>query len=166
LTGLTEIVALPRGARFHRADLHIHSFGGSHDVRDRTMTPQNIVDTALAQGLGVIAVTDHNEINNVEAAMKAAEPTGLLVIPGIELSTPRGHLLAYLPTLEALQRLHARLDVADRGKSNSRCRNDRGLIAARGSIDDPTTRKAACNILEGAREAFVRRAKIYGIVTS
>ena len=75
MTGLTEIVALPRGARFHRADLHIHSFGGSHDVRDRTMTPQNIVDTALAQGLGVIAVTDHNEINNVEAAMKAAEQT-------------------------------------------------------------------------------------------
>jgi PHP domain len=75
LTGLTEIVALPRGARFHRADLHIHSFGGSHEMRDCTMTPENIVNTALAQGLGVIAVTDHNEINNVEAAMKAAGST-------------------------------------------------------------------------------------------
>jgi hypothetical protein len=123
LTGLTEIVALPRGARFHRADLHIHSFGGSHDVRDCTMTPENIVNTALAQGLGVIAVTDHNEINNVEVAMKAAESTELLVIPGAELSTPQGHLLAYLPSLDALQRFHARLDIVDRGKPESRCRN-------------------------------------------
>jgi hypothetical protein len=71
----------------------------------------------------VIAVTDHNEIDNVRATMKAAESAGLFVIAGVELSTPQGHLLAYLPTLEALQRLHARLDVADRGKPESRCRN-------------------------------------------
>jgi ABC-type Mn2+/Zn2+ transport system ATPase subunit len=44
--------------------------------------------------------------------------------------------------------------------------SDRGLIAARGSIDNPTTRKAACSILEGAREAFIRRAKIYGVEAS
>ena len=41
--------------------------------------------------------------------------------------------------------------------------SDRGIITARGSIDDPETRDAACNILEGAREAFLRRAKIYGL---
>ncbi len=44
--------------------------------------------------------------------------------------------------------------------------SDRGQITARGSIDDSATRKAACSILEGAREAFIRRAKIYGITTS
>jgi len=41
--------------------------------------------------------------------------------------------------------------------------NEKGKIVSRGSIDDQDTRKAACNILEGAEEAFVRRAKIYGI---
>jgi len=41
--------------------------------------------------------------------------------------------------------------------------NDRGEIVARGSIDHAETRDAACGILEGAREAFLRRAKIYGI---
>jgi ABC-type enterochelin transport system ATPase subunit len=41
--------------------------------------------------------------------------------------------------------------------------NDRGEIVARGSIDDVSTRDAACSILEGAREAFVRRAKMYGV---
>jgi hypothetical protein len=52
LTGLTEIVALPRGARFHRADMHIHSFGGSHDVHDGKMTPENIVNTASRKDSG------------------------------------------------------------------------------------------------------------------
>ena len=41
--------------------------------------------------------------------------------------------------------------------------HDRGEIVARGSIDHPVTKDAACAILEGAREAFLRRAKMYGI---
>jgi energy-coupling factor transporter ATP-binding protein EcfA2 len=44
-------------------------------------------------------------------------------------------------------------------KSNS----ERAQITARGSIDDPVTRDSACNILEGSKEAFNTRAKIYGI---
>ena len=44
-------------------------------------------------------------------------------------------------------------------KSNS----ERAAITARGSIDDPITRDSACNILEGSKEAFNTRAKIYGI---
>jgi ABC-type cobalamin/Fe3+-siderophores transport system ATPase subunit len=41
--------------------------------------------------------------------------------------------------------------------------NDRGEIVARGSIDHAATREAACAILEGAREAFLRRARMYGV---
>jgi hypothetical protein len=41
--------------------------------------------------------------------------------------------------------------------------NDKSIIAARGSIDDIEARDAACKILEGAKEAFTRRARIYGI---
>jgi len=44
-------------------------------------------------------------------------------------------------------------------KSNS----EHSKIVARGSIDDTVARDAACKILEGAREAFTRRARIYGI---
>ena len=44
-------------------------------------------------------------------------------------------------------------------KSNS----ETSKIVARGSIDDINARDAACKILEGAREAFTRRARIYGI---
>ena len=40
--------------------------------------------------------------------------------------------------------------------------NEGSKIVARGSIDDAATCTTACNVLEGAREAFQRRAKIYG----
>ncbi len=40
---------------------------------------------------------------------------------------------------------------------------DAAVITARGSIDHTETRDNACSILEGARAAFQRRAKIYGI---
>lgn len=119
--GLEKILEQTTGASFFRADLHIHSLGSSHDVRDAAMTPQNIVTTAIDEGLSMIAITDHNEINNVEAAVKAAQGTPLTVIPGVELSTPQGHLLLYLPTLEALQKLHGKLSIVERGTQTSRC---------------------------------------------
>jgi energy-coupling factor transporter ATP-binding protein EcfA2/histidinol phosphatase-like PHP family hydrolase len=118
---LEDILAQPIGARFYRADMHIHSYGASHDVRDATMTPQAIVATAAREGLTIIAITDHNEIGNVEAALLAAQGSGIYVVPGIELSTPQGHLLCYLPTLDALRRLHGQLSIVDRGIATSRC---------------------------------------------
>ena len=55
----------------------------------------------------MLSVTDHNEITNVAAVFAAAEGTALLVVSGVELSTRPVHLLAYLPTLPALQQLPA-----------------------------------------------------------
>jgi hypothetical protein len=34
MTIIDDVLAQATGARFFRADLHIHSFGASHDVRD------------------------------------------------------------------------------------------------------------------------------------
>lgn len=42
--------------------------------------------------------------------------------------------------------------------------SDRSTIVARGSIDEANMKKVACTILEGAEEAFKRRAKMYGIL--
>src|ERR1700733_4643099 len=123
MSQLTEITKLPRGARFFRADLHIHSFGASHDVKDSSNTPEAIVATAAAEGLSIIAITDHNEIGGVLRAVTAAAAARVFVVPGVELSTPEGHLLCYLPTYEALQRFHAQISVVDRGTGDSRCQN-------------------------------------------
>ncbi|MGH7439191.1 MAG: TrlF family AAA-like ATPase [Polyangiaceae bacterium] len=111
---LASIRSAAGGASFVRADLHIHSFGtgGSYDVSDPTMTPEAIVATASSKGLGVIAITDHNAIGNVERALAAAAGTGLLVIPGVELSTPGGHFLGYTEDFASLQRFFARLELS------------------------------------------------------
>ncbi len=70
-------------------DLHIHS-RFSVDSRSR---PEEIVRRASYLGLGAIAVTDHGTVAGSRAAAKLAPPS-LLVVPGMELRTEKGDLLA------------------------------------------------------------------------
>ena len=42
--------------------------------------------------------------------------------------------------------------------------SERSRIQSRGSIDDSDAKEAACAILEGARSAFLRRGKVYGVL--
>ena len=121
LPDLDDVLALPNGAQFHRADMHIHSLGGSHDVGDAAATPSAIVASAIRDGLRIIAITDHNGIANVEPAITAATAADLLVVPGIELSTSSGHLLCYLPSLDALRKFHSRLTIHLAGTADSHC---------------------------------------------
>lgn len=75
---------MSQGALFYRADFHIHSFGmgmGSYDVKDTTNTPSAIVDTAIAKGLKVISITDHNEILNSMAAVQYANGKDICGLP-------------------------------------------------------------------------------------
>jgi energy-coupling factor transporter ATP-binding protein EcfA2 len=123
MTQIPEITDLPRGARFFRADLHIHSAGGSHDVKDAQATPEAIVATAAKEGLKIIAIADHNEVSGVSPALAAAGAADVFVVPAVELSTPEGHLLCYLPNQDSLQRFHAQLVIADRMTPKSRCQN-------------------------------------------
>jgi ABC-type lipoprotein export system ATPase subunit len=110
-----DINSLSEGAKFLRADLHIHSFGefGSYDVTDTTMTPQNIIDLAITERISVISITDHNEILNVKVALDYATGKSVLVVPGVELSTTNGHLLIYTPTFEALRAFYGKLNISD-----------------------------------------------------
>lgn len=62
-------------------DLHVHS-----NISDGTYTPTKLVEYALKKGLTAMALTDHDTVRGVEEAVKAAEGTGLELIPGVELS--------------------------------------------------------------------------------
>ena len=96
------------GASFFRIDLHIHSFEGSHDVSDLNMTPENIITTAVTENVDIIAVTDHNSIGNVKQLQEKAGQK-LEVIPGVELSTPEGHLLVYFRSYKDLENYFSNL---------------------------------------------------------
>lgn len=72
------------------ADLHIHS-AYSYDA---TATVRAVLKHAADVGLNVIAVTDHDEIRGSLEARDLAPKYGIEVIPGAEVSTKEGHLLA------------------------------------------------------------------------
>jgi len=78
---------------FRKADLHIHS-PKSLCYNDKSVTPKQVVDAALAAGLQIIAVTDHNTFEAVDSIRDKSKKKGLCVFPGIELSTKAGHFLA------------------------------------------------------------------------
>ena len=121
-----DIQVLDNGARFHNVDLHIHSYGASQDVKDLTMTPEAIVDSAVRQGLIVIAITDHNSNVNVQRAIDYAQEKyagRILVLPGVEVTTAHGHLLTYFaPDRTAdLAKFLSRLDlIGVMGADNTR----------------------------------------------
>ena len=120
---LQRCIDLTCGAKFYRADLHIHSFGASHDVTDVQLTPANIVSAAIKDSIDIISITDHNEISNVDLLIHAVAAIDILAIPGVELSTNQGHLLCYLATVDALNKFYSSLNIADRGRPTSRCQN-------------------------------------------
>ncbi|SOC48872.1 hypothetical protein SAMN05660748_1585 [Blastococcus aggregatus] len=97
-----------------RIDLHTHS-----SVSDGTESPAELMRTARAAGLDVVALTDHDTADGWAAA-REARPAGLTVVPGMELSCRwfpddqppiSVHLLAYLfdPDSPALSAERARL---------------------------------------------------------
>lgn len=80
-------------------DLHLHSC--LSPCGDMDMTPNNLVNMAKILGLDVIALTDHNTSLNCEAAMAVGDAVGVLVIPGMELTTSEDiHAVCLFPTLE------------------------------------------------------------------
>ncbi|MFV0451714.1 MAG: PHP domain-containing protein [Propioniciclava sp.] len=77
-----------------RIDLHTHS-----DVSDGTDPPAVLVSAAVAAGLDVIALTDHDTLDGIAEAVASAAAGPVAVLPGIELSTclqgRSVHLLGY-----------------------------------------------------------------------
>jgi PHP family Zn ribbon phosphoesterase len=77
------------------------------------MIPPLIVEDALARGIDIIAITDHNATANIEAVQKAASGTPLLVLPGMELQTiEEVHSLCIFETLEQAYELQKRVSGA------------------------------------------------------
>lgn len=83
-------------------DLHIHSV--LSPCGDDDMTPNNIVNMAMLNGLDMIALTDHNSTKNCAAAIKVGESVGITVVPGMELTTSEEiHVVCYFPDVAAAE---------------------------------------------------------------
>lgn len=80
-------------------DLHAHS-----NASDGTESPAQVVASAKAAGLDVIALTDHDTTCGWDEAVQAVPREGVALVRGLEVSCQHDgisiHLLAYLPDPE------------------------------------------------------------------
>lgn len=70
-----------------KADMHIHT-----EMSDGRTPVSDIVDIALGAGLGCIAITDHN---NMDAYGMLKDDDRIIIVPGVEVTSSEGHILAY-----------------------------------------------------------------------
>ncbi len=83
------------------ADLHVHT--ALSPCADEAMTPPVIVGSALTEGLGMIAVCDHNSARNVAAVQEAAGEH-LCVLAGMEITTVEEcHVVGLFPDAAAAE---------------------------------------------------------------
>jgi len=75
------------------AELHTHSNHSSDGIDP----VRKILFSAIEKGLDAISITDHNTVNGSLEAEEIVrdEHLSILIIPGTEISTKDGHLLAY-----------------------------------------------------------------------
>ena len=77
-----------------RLDLHVHT-----TASDGSLSPAEVVGLAAAAGLDVVAITDHDTVAGIPAALNAAAESSLRLIPGIEVSSTfegaEYHVLGY-----------------------------------------------------------------------
>ncbi len=86
---------VPPPGGWSAVDLHVHT-----TASDGRLTPAQTVALAVARGVRVLALADHDSTSGITAALADAEGTGLEIMSAVEINTdtPQGeaHVLGYL----------------------------------------------------------------------
>ena len=96
-----------------KADLHIHTA-----LSDGMGTISAVLESASRTDLDIIAITDHDRVDGALKAVDLAPRYGISVIPGSEITTAEGHLVALYITRPVPPRLSLHdtvLQVAEQG---------------------------------------------------
>lgn len=123
------------------ADLHIHTTWS----QDGTTSVEAVLRyVSRSTDLDVIAITDHDQIGGAMEAVALAPLLGLDVVPGCEISTAQGHLLAFfihecippgLPLVETILRI---------GEQDGLCAVPHPLAHSPHSVQAEVLRAALC----------------------
>lgn len=86
-------------------DIHVHT---NHS--DGVMSPEDAVKQA-AQVVDGLAITDHDTMQGIAKAKRAAKKYGIVFVPGVEITTPLGDILAI--GVEEMPKVDDILDIFD-----------------------------------------------------
>jgi predicted metal-dependent phosphoesterase TrpH len=75
--------------REKKFDLHVHT-----NCSDGINSPEEVLRYAKSIGLDGIAITDHDTVKGSKRVRKLAKELGIILIPGVEITTPYGDILA------------------------------------------------------------------------
>jgi len=93
----------------YRADLHIHTV--LSPCGDLEMSPANILEKAREKGLDIIGITDHNTTRHCKLIRKLAEPAGIFVLMGAEVtSREEVHCLTFFENDDQLSEFQVYLE--------------------------------------------------------
>jgi hypothetical protein len=126
-------------------DLHTHS-----SCSDGTVSPEQIPVLAAAAGLDLVALTDHDTVAGIPAALDAADRVGIDLLPGAELSCltadgVRIHVLGY-----GFDRADAALAARMAEVRDDRIPRAERMIAALAADGLPITMAEAVGAADGA----------------
>lgn len=78
--------------KWYGIDLHIHTV--LSPCGDWSMTPREIVEKARMEKIDVLAITDHNIVENYPSVKYWGDKMGIFILPGIEIqSREEAHIL-------------------------------------------------------------------------
>jgi predicted metal-dependent phosphoesterase TrpH len=78
-----------------KADLHLHT---AEDPLDRVRyTGKELISKAADEGFDVISITNHHQMTFNQDLFSHAQEKGILLIPGVELTIQRRHVLVLNP---------------------------------------------------------------------
>jgi len=120
-------------------DLHSHT-----TFSDGTLSPAQLIDRARAQGVDVLALTDHDTTDGLEEAHAAARARGVSLIDGVEISVTWDKRTVHIVGL--------RIDRTNRELQAGLARLREFRLWRAQEIDRRLARHRIGNMLEGARE--------------
>lgn len=158
------------GAGQGRFDLHVHT-----TASDGVWSPARVVREAARIGLAGVAITDHDTVAGIAAAMAEAARAGIVVVPGVEVGAERDeeevHILGYFvdPGHAGLRKTLLRLQGSRERRMELMVRRMAGLgmpvalervreLAAGGALGRPHLARALveAGYVASVEEAFTR----------
>ncbi len=96
-------------------DMHTHT---SVHSTDSNLLPHDLITRAAERGLDGVVLTEHDVVWPSDRAARLSEEIGILVLPGVEVTTELGHVLVYglhsfVPRISDARRLRSLCDERD-----------------------------------------------------